>query len=127
LVAEDNVFPAMEIEDIARELNCRVVGPVTKLADLMKLIDSTEFDVALLDIDLQGGEKVYPAVTILRARGVPFAFFTAYGRETLGDEYEHDQVIEKPFRRADLEQCILDWIRDKDAADRRGGALTCGA
>ena len=116
LMAEDNLIPALEIEDIVRELGCRVVGPVAKLTDLMQLIETTDFDAALLDVELKGGEKVYPAADLLRRRGIPFAFFTAYDRDVLGPKYAGDTVIEKPFARADLEKCVLDWIEAKEAS-----------
>ena len=116
LMAEDNLIPAIEIEDIVRELGCRVIGPVAKLAELMELIQTTDFDVALLDVELKGGEQVYPAADLLRARGIPFAFFTAYDRDGLGPKYARDKVIEKPFARAELEQCVLAWIEAKEAS-----------
>ena len=116
LMAEDNLFPAIEIEDIVRELGCRVIGPVAKLPELMELIETTDFDVALLDVELKGGEKVYPAADLLRKRGIPFAFFTAYDREVLGPKYARDRVIEKPFSRSELEQCVLAWIEAKEAS-----------
>ena len=103
LIAEDNLIPALEIEDIVRDLGCQVVGPVGKLSEVMKLIETTQFDAALLDVELKNGEKVYPAADLLRSRGIPFAFFTAYDREVLGPKYANDIVVEKPFLRAELE------------------------
>ena len=64
LMAEDNLIPAFEIADIVRELGCRVIGPVAKLAELIHLIETTDFDAALLDVELKGGEKVYPAADL---------------------------------------------------------------
>lgn len=119
VIAEDNLIPALEIEDIIRELGCDVVGPVGKLSELMKLIETTQFDAALLDVELKNGEKVYPAADLLRARGIPFAFFTAYDREVLGPKYATEIVVEKPFLRTELEKCVLDWIHAKEAASGR--------
>jgi CheY-like chemotaxis protein len=116
LMAEDNLIPAIEIEDIVRELGCRVIGPVAKLADLMELIETTDFDAALLDVELKGGEKVFPAVDVLRERGIPFAFFTAYDRDVLGPKYSGETLIEKPFARSVLEKCVLGWIESKEAS-----------
>jgi CheY-like chemotaxis protein len=125
LIAEDNLIPALEIEDIVRELGCEVVGPVGKLSEVMKLIETTQFDVALLDVELKNGEKVYPAADLLRSRGIPFAFFTAYDREVLGPKYAKETVVEKPFLRADLEKCLMEWVRAKQAIS--GTALKKGA
>jgi AmiR/NasT family two-component response regulator len=119
LIAEDNLIPALEIEDIIRELGCDVVGPVGKLSELMKLIDTMQFDAALLDVELKNGEKVFPAADLLRTRGVPFAFFTAYDREVLGPKYATEIVVEKPFLRAELEKCVMDWMRAKKAESGR--------
>ncbi|MEA2836198.1 MAG: hypothetical protein QOD89_748 [Bradyrhizobium sp.] len=125
LIAEDNLIPALEIEDIVRELGCEVVGPVGKLSEVMKLIETTQFAVALLDVELKNGEKVYPAADLLRSRGIPFAFFTAYDREVLGPKYAKETVVEKPFLRADLEKCLMEWVRAKQAIS--GTALKKGA
>jgi CheY-like chemotaxis protein len=119
LIAEDNLIPALEIEDIIRELGCDVVGPVGKLSEIMQLIETTRFDAALLDVELKNGEKVYPAADLLRARGIPFAFFTAYDREVLGPKYATEIVVEKPFLRTELEKCVLDWMHAKMAASGR--------
>jgi CheY-like chemotaxis protein len=115
LIAEDNLIPALEIEDIVRDLGCGVVGPVGKLSEVMKLIETVPFDAALLDVELKNGEKVYPAADLLRARGIPFAFFTAYDREVLGPKYANEILVEKPFLRADLEKCLMEWVRAKQA------------
>lgn len=125
LIAEDNLIPALEIEDIVRELGCEVVGPVGKLSEVMKLIETTQFDAALLDVELKNGEKVYPAADLLRSRGIPFAFFTAYDREVLGPKYANEILVEKPFLRADLEKCLMEWVRAKQAIS--GSALKKGA
>jgi CheY-like chemotaxis protein len=122
LIAEDNLIPALEIEDIIRELGCNVVGPVGKLSEVMQLIETTQFDAALLDVELKNGEKVYPAADLLRARGIPFAFFTAYDREVLGPKYAAEIVVEKPFLRTELEKCVMDWMRAKEAASSRAWA-----
>ena len=53
---------------------------------------------------------------IFRARGIPFAFFTAYDREVLGPKYARETVIEKPFSRTELEKCVLGWIESKEAS-----------
>lgn len=116
LIVEDNLIPALEIEDIIRELGCEVVGPVGKLSEVMKLIETTPLDAALLDVDLKNGEKVYPAADLLGARGIPFAFFTAYDREVLGPKYAGEIVLEKPFLRTELEKCVLNWMDAKKAA-----------
>jgi AmiR/NasT family two-component response regulator len=119
LIAEDNLIPALEIEDIIRELGCDVIGPVGKLSELMKLIETTRFDAALLDVELKNGEKVFPAVDLLRARGIPFAFFTAYDREVLGPKYATEIVVEKPFLRTELEKCVMDWMQAKETESGR--------
>ena len=119
LIAEDNLIPALEIEDIIRELGGDVVGPVGKLSELKKLIDTMQFDAALLDVELKNGEKVFPAADLLRTRGVPFAFFTAYDREVLGPKYATEILVEKPFLRAELEKCVMGWMRAKKAESGR--------
>jgi CheY-like chemotaxis protein len=110
LIAEDEILLALEIEDLAGALGCRIIGPVARLEHLLTLIDEAKFDAALLDVSLAHDEKVYPAADRLRARGIPFAFMTAYGPASLDGDYAQDPILRKPYSAADVEQCVLTLI-----------------
>ncbi len=53
-------------------------------------------DAALVDGNL-AGRRVDHIVAALRARRIPFAFVTGYGRDALPQGFEEAPIIEKPF------------------------------
>ena len=96
LVVEDEMFVAMLVEDILSNAGYRVVkaARVDKALDLVAGDDA--FDVALLDINLNGVE-VFPVASRLRELGVPFVFASGYGREGLPPDFSDSPVLQKPY------------------------------
>ena len=54
LVVEDEMTVALLIEDMVTELAYEVAAVVPRLDDAMRLLDSDSFDLALLDVHLNG-------------------------------------------------------------------------
>ncbi|MDF2767047.1 MAG: hypothetical protein K0S81_4043, partial [Rhodospirillales bacterium] len=54
LVAEDEGLVALEIAHTLQKLGCRVVGPVPRVKDVIRLAQEGEFDAAILDVNLRG-------------------------------------------------------------------------
>lgn len=106
LVVEDEFLVALHIEQAVRELGCLVVGPAARLQEALLLIENSEIDAAILDVSLRNGERAYPVADMLRQRGIPFLFTTAYGREGLDLPYANDAVLKKPFSQDELEDAI---------------------
>ena len=78
LVVEDEMTVAMLIEDMVSELNYEVTAVVSRLEDAMRLADSDNFDLAILDVHLNG-KTVFPFAAALERREIPYLFATAYG------------------------------------------------
>jgi hypothetical protein len=47
---------------------------------------------------------------MLAARGIPFAFLTGYGRETLPARFADQQVLCKPFQRDQLLSALKSMV-----------------
>ena len=105
LVIEDEAIIAMTAEDMLEELGCTLAGTAATLADALAAADTHGFDVALLDINLNGAESL-PVAEKLRARGVPFIFTTGYGAAGHCDAYPEAELVTKPYRMEDLEGAI---------------------
>ena len=95
LVVEDEMMVSMLIEDMLQDLGCKVVGPASRLEEAIELANNEELDCAVLDVNLGGGETVFPQAEALRARGVPFVFATGYGILP-SDGYPDTPLIRKP-------------------------------
>jgi CheY-like chemotaxis protein len=105
LLVEDEAIIAMTAEDMLEELGCRPVATVATLAEAVSAAERDDFDVALLDINLNGVESL-PVAARLRERGLPFAFTTGYGAAGRGSGFEDVPLVTKPYQLADLESAI---------------------
>jgi CheY-like chemotaxis protein len=100
LVVEDEMMVMMLIEDILIEHGVSVAVAAT-VDQALALIEAQVFDVASLDVNLNGS-KSYPIAEALAARGVPFVFSTGYSDHALNADYHNRPVLKKPFKPQEL-------------------------
>lgn len=105
LVVEDESRIAMLIRDTLEDMGCEVVGIATRFDDAFEKAASLLFDVALLDVNLNG-ESSYPIAQALADRGRAFVFATGYGTSNLPEALHDAPVLQKPFMRRDLERAL---------------------
>jgi two-component system, chemotaxis family, sensor kinase Cph1 len=118
LLVEDESMVAMMVEQVLAEFGLRVVGPYGTLDDAIRAATDTPLDAAILDINLDG-QSIYPVVDLLMSKGVPTAFISGYGAESVDRRYEHIPLVQKPIDR----QVLLDLfnlVGEVDDADFRG-------
>jgi CheY-like chemotaxis protein len=96
LVVEDETMISMLIEDMVCDLGAEIVGPAAKLEQAMTLALEADFDLAVLDVNLDGS-AVYPIADVLLCRGIPFIFVTGYDSGVVPERYQHNYVLSKPF------------------------------
>jgi CheY-like chemotaxis protein len=107
LVVEDEMTVAMLIEDMVSELAYEVAAVVPRLEDAMRLVDSDSFDLAMLDVHLNG-KTVFPFAAELERREIPFLFATAYGPRGIPAEFGDHLVLQKPFGPVELRRALMD-------------------
>ena len=95
----------MIIEDMMAELGCESVSAAATVAKALALIDAEIFDVAMLDMNLNG-EKSHPVADALAARGVPFLFATGYNALDMRNGYSDRPVLKKPFPYEELVEIL---------------------
>ena len=105
LLVEDEAIIAMTAEDMLEELGCETAAVASSLSEAMEAVGSVSFDVALLDINLNG-EQSLPVAVQLRAAGTPFVFTTGYGAAGCGAEFAGVPLVTKPYLLSDLEAGI---------------------
>lgn len=101
LVVEDELMVAMGLEMVLNDAGYEVIGPVGRVEQAMQTAADEEFDFALLDVNVRG-EEIYPVADLLSKRGIPFAFLTGYGRDSLPHNQINARVLSKPFNAAEL-------------------------
>lgn len=105
LVVEDEMTVAMLIEDMVGELAYEVAAVVPRLEDAMRMLDSDSFDMAMLDVHLNG-KTVFPFAAELEKRDIPFLFATAYGPRGIPEEFRGHLVLQKPFGPVELRRAL---------------------
>ena len=101
LIVEDDAFIAMDIAELLSDEGMTVVGPARSLLRARELVKGTDFDVALIDANLNG-DPVDEIADVLMGRSLPFAFCTGYGPEALPKQHSAVPILAKPFGRDDL-------------------------
>ena len=107
LLVEDENLVALLLEDMLAELGHTVVGPVARLDKALEIAQLEAFDVAILDVNING-EEAYPIAEALAARGIPFVFSTGYGKQSLRAPYSDRPALQKPFERHDLQKLLAE-------------------
>ncbi|HYG06537.1 MAG TPA: response regulator [Stenotrophomonas sp.] len=105
LVVEDESMLAMLIEDQLVDMGYRVMPPVSTVHAALAVLEEGGIGLAVLDVNL-GGPLSFPVADALLARGIPFLFLTGYGRAGVPAEYQTVPVLQKPFRRKDLQTAL---------------------
>jgi CheY-like chemotaxis protein len=105
LVVEDEYLIRMLLEDMLADLGYGVAAAVGSIAEASGLAETGEFDVAILDVNLDG-EPIYPVADILAKRGLPFIFVTGYGERSLAEPYRDRPALQKPFQAEQLQKAL---------------------
>jgi CheY-like chemotaxis protein len=96
LVVEDEYLIRMLLEDMLAELGYAVAAAVGSIAEASAFATDGEFDVAILDVNLDG-QEIYPVADILAKRGLPFVFVSGYGEQSLLERFRNRPSLQKPF------------------------------
>lgn len=105
LIIEDDVRISMLMQESLVEMGCEVAGTAMLLDDALDLAASQSFDVALLDISLNG-ELSYPVAEAMMGRNQKFVFVTGHVMETVPAPFQGAPVLHKPFGLHDLQKIL---------------------
>lgn len=101
LVVEDEFLIALDIVAALEQAGVVVAGPASTVSEALATIERGPLRGALLDAHL-AGEPAGRIADALAARGIPFAFVSGYGRESLPPEHREARLVRKPFTDQDL-------------------------
>lgn len=104
-LVEDEVMIRMMVADMLEELGYRVAAEAGELDEAIRLAQSAEFDLAILDVNLNG-KVISPVAELIQARNRPFIFATGYGSSGLPPEYRDRPALQKPFQIETLAKMI---------------------
>jgi CheY-like chemotaxis protein len=95
LVVEDEYLVAMDMSAFLEAAGAHVIGPASNVNAALEVLEHTELDAAILDVNLRG-EMAYPVADALAARGIPFVFTTGYDTCTVPVRFAGVKRCEKP-------------------------------
>ena len=101
LIVEDEFLLAMSLEDDLVAAGCAPVGPFSSLASAIEAARREQFDLAILDVNLNG-EPIYPLADELLSRRKPFVLVTGYGAANLPERFRDLPRLPKPYDLANL-------------------------
>lgn len=107
LLVEDEGLVALMLEDILADLGHTVVGPVARLDKALEMVQRETFDIAILDVNINGGDT-YAVAAALAARDIPFIFSTGYGKKSLQEAYRDRPTLQKPFQEHELKKLLAE-------------------
>ncbi len=105
LVVEDELMIRMLLQDMLTDLGHTLAGEAGGIEEALALAKQSEFDVAILDVNLNG-QPISPVVEVLVARGLPFVFATGYGQRGVPEPYRTTPTLQKPFQVNALAEAI---------------------
>jgi DNA-binding response OmpR family regulator len=114
LVAEDEFLVGVQLEEDLRSAGCSIIGPFNSLEAATEAARRERFDLAILDINLNG-DMVYPLADELSARGVPFIFLSGYVSKDLPERFRRSPQLAKPHDPAALRKEIETAVASRGA------------
>jgi CheY-like chemotaxis protein len=105
LLVEDELMIRMLLDGMLTDLGHSIAAEAGGIQQAMELAKEADFDVAILDVNLNG-QPITPVVEILIRRGLPFVFATGYGARGVPEAYRNNPTLQKPFQTDALAQAL---------------------
>ena len=97
LLVEDEVMIRMMVADMLEELGYTIVGEAGDIDEGVRLVQVTDFDIAILDVNVNG-RVISPVAEAVQMRGLPFVFATGYGSQGVPEKFRDRPTLQKPFQ-----------------------------
>src|SRR6516165_8904702 len=110
-LVEDEVMIRMMVADMLEELGYSIAAEAGDISEAIRLAQSTDFDLAILDVNVNG-KVISPVADLIKARNCPFIFATGYGSSGLPEEYRDRPSLQKPFQIETLGKLIEATLRN---------------
>lgn len=111
LIAEDNLYVAIDLSNAIEDMDGRVVGPASTVAEALQLLEKHHVAAAILDCQL-GDRDTASLARALAQRDVPFVIHTATPVPSTICTFHPDvPVLLKPVQPHTVLTCLLDEMR----------------
>lgn len=111
LIAEDNLYLALDLSIAVEEMEGRVIRPLSSVAEALSLLATHDIAAAIVDCHLADRDAT-PLARQLAERGVPFVIHTATPVPAMIEEFHPAvPVLMKPLQPSAVLTCLLDEMR----------------
>ncbi|MBD79573.1 MAG: DNA-binding response regulator [Crocinitomicaceae bacterium] len=128
LVVEDEFMTIHNITVSLSEVGYRIAGMAKNANEALKILESKDVDIAILDINIQGEKDgIWLAGQITEKFNIPFIFLTAYNDEkTVKNAIETQPFgyLIKPFSTIDIYAAIELALKNFEQSNRSKRGLT---
>ncbi|MBN9006446.1 MAG: response regulator [Rhizobiales bacterium] len=114
-LVEDEAMIRMMVADMLEDLGYTIAAEAGEIDQAIKLARATNFDIAILDVNVNG-KLISPVAGVIAARNRPFIFATGYGTQGLPPEFRDRPALQKPFQMESLAAMIERTLRGTAAA-----------
>jgi CheY-like chemotaxis protein len=114
LIVEDEAMIRMMVADMLEDIGYHVAGEAASIEEAMQLARSAQFDVAVLDVNLNG-KSIEPVADVIDSRKLPLIFASGYGVSGLPEKFRDRPALQKPFQMEAL-QNMLETVLGRKAA-----------
>ena len=122
LIAEDDLYQALDLSIALEEMQGRVVGPASSVAEALALLATHQIAAAIVDCHLADRDAT-PLARQLAERGVPFVIHTATPVPAMiGEFHPLVPVLMKPLQPQVILTCLLDEMRKAGRLSWRSNA-----
>ena len=97
LIVEDEPLIAMMLEDFLETLGHDVVATCESLEEALDRVRAGGFDLAIIDVQLKDGKRVWPVADRLKQDGTPFIVATGGHVDPPPPEHAEAPVLSKPY------------------------------
>jgi CheY-like chemotaxis protein/catechol 2,3-dioxygenase-like lactoylglutathione lyase family enzyme len=115
LVVEDEFLVSIALEDDLREAGATVVGPFNDLESGRDGAAREPFDLAVLDVNLNG-TMIYPLADAIMASALPLMFLSGYGGADMPQRFAALPRLAKPYDLRRLIDTIARLAPSKESA-----------
>lgn len=116
LVLEDEYLIGLDLERIAEECGAKSVELISTIDGLLDWIDrGSECDIAILDVQA-GNVPSFQAALVLKERGIPIVFTTAYDQSPDLAGFAGVPIVGKPYGKQEIVQAVASLRRTSSQA-----------
>ncbi len=109
-LVEDEAMIRMMVADMLEDLGYRVAAEAGDINEATRLAQSSDFDIAILDVNVNG-KMISPVAQVIKSRNIPFVFATGYGAQGVPEEFRERPTLQKPFQMDTLKGVLENTLK----------------